>query len=408
MSLCAAHHALADKFLFRGSYPQVPVSEALLALMEFAFSEEEARILTALSFTPLPARVIARRLKMPVGLVRPILDSLADRLFIARMKVGKISLYNFMLLIPGIFELQMLRSKNPGADMAWFTRFAELFSRAYENFVAWGEPKTRGKDMRFGRIIPVEKSLESVSGIMPLATDRFSEFVDRSKSFCLANVCACRQEKTLLGEGCGRGMEVCGGMGLLADFAVAKGLARRVDRQEFMEAKQRAAELGLVNMVDNLLDPLQVCSCCTCCCAGLRVIKQYNIPTLIARSHFLPEIDESLCIGCGKCAKVCPMEALSLGPDKKMQIDHTRCFGCGLCVLKCEKQKAINLVERDGHKGPAPDVTTYFSERVREMQEKEHSPLTGLGLDAARFLINKAGLGISGPNQRDLTRFFED
>jgi len=38
-------------------------------------------------------------------------------------------------------------------------------------------------------------------------------------------------------------------------------------------------------------------------------------------SSFIAEIDEGKCIGCGKCAKVCPIEAVEMipveNPEKK-------------------------------------------------------------------------------------------
>ncbi|NPA15709.1 MAG: 4Fe-4S dicluster domain-containing protein [Deferribacteres bacterium] len=46
------------------------------------------------------------------------------------------------------------------------------------------------------------------------------------------------------------------------------------------------------------------------------------------------KVDEAKCIGCGKCASVCPVSAISV-VDKKAQVDERLCIGCGSCVSVC-------------------------------------------------------------------------
>jgi len=55
------------------------------------------------------------------------------------------------------------------------------------------------------------------------------------------------------------------------------------------------------------------------------------------------EIDKEKCIGCGKCAKNCPAEAISktdyIAPGHKlpsMWIDSTKCIKCGACISGCK------------------------------------------------------------------------
>ena len=72
-------------------------------------------------------------------------------------------------------------------------------------------------------------------------------------------------------------------------------------------------------------------------------------------SNFIARVNDAECIGCGKCAKVCPIEAIKMVPveasgaekkKKRAVIDTSFCIGCGVCASKC-KQEAISLVKRE-------------------------------------------------------------
>ena len=95
-------------------------------------------------------------------------------------------------------------------------------------------------------------------------------------------------------------------------------------------------ELGLVQVISNLQHPLSLCNCCSCCCVCLRTLMR-NEDTLAVASRFsvqviLPE----QCIGCGRCAAVCQMGAISFS-DAGVTIRSDKCIGCGQCVSRCPK-----------------------------------------------------------------------
>lgn len=58
-------------------------------------------------------------------------------------------------------------------------------------------------------------------------------------------------------------------------------------------------------------------------------------------SDVKPTVDENLCIGCSKCAKSCPTEAIAI-EDRKAIIDHKTCYGCGECPTVCPT-RAVNV-----------------------------------------------------------------
>lgn len=49
-----------------------------------------------------------------------------------------------------------------------------------------------------------------------------------------------------------------------------------------------------------------------------------------------PVIDESLCVGCGRCLKICAHEGPSITAGKAC-IDQDKCVGCGRCINVCPK-----------------------------------------------------------------------
>jgi len=57
-------------------------------------------------------------------------------------------------------------------------------------------------------------------------------------------------------------------------------------------------------------------------------------------SDLLPTINTKKCIGCGKCAQWCPVEAIKIG--NKAEIQTELCIGCGECTVTCP-QHAIAI-----------------------------------------------------------------
>lgn len=47
------------------------------------------------------------------------------------------------------------------------------------------------------------------------------------------------------------------------------------------------------------------------------------------------EIDPKICIGCTKCSKVCPVQAISGNIKEAHLIDEEKCVGCGACAPEC-------------------------------------------------------------------------
>ncbi|WP_458862550.1 4Fe-4S binding protein [Acidaminobacterium chupaoyuni] len=46
-------------------------------------------------------------------------------------------------------------------------------------------------------------------------------------------------------------------------------------------------------------------------------------------------VEESACVACGCCEKVCPKQAVSVFHGVTARIDAARCVGCGICLREC-------------------------------------------------------------------------
>ena len=46
-------------------------------------------------------------------------------------------------------------------------------------------------------------------------------------------------------------------------------------------------------------------------------------------------VDETLCVACGCCVKVCPLGSIAVVNGLYARVDTARCIGCGKCAKEC-------------------------------------------------------------------------
>jgi NADH-quinone oxidoreductase subunit F len=64
-------------------------------------------------------------------------------------------------------------------------------------------------------------------------------------------------------------------------------------------------------------------------------IGEKRCPAKVCAALIRYSIDESRCVGCGRCAKNCPVKAISGSLKNPHRIDDALCVRCGLCAKNC-------------------------------------------------------------------------
>jgi Pyruvate/2-oxoacid:ferredoxin oxidoreductase delta subunit len=322
-----------------------PICDELMALVQHLFTEEEAGVARHLRmYTGRTAAQLARAEHRPVEQIQPILDRLANekRVIVSSdgKKNGRPPSYRMLPIMPGIFEMTLIAC-TPETMTDWHRRFIELFESLYETGYSLDYQQRHGAaSVRF---LPVGKAIDAHP--MALPTDKLEVVLDQFKVFAVGQ-CQCRMAMQVLGRGCGKPIGNCMTMGTWAERAVESGQMKEVSRSSALQLKREAESHGMVNWLINVQSTRGQCSCscCGCCCHAMRMINEFNAPGFIAPPHFLPRLNASRCIHCGKCAEVCPMGAIIVDMQQKKYTHlRERCIGCGLCALACDRQWALAM-----------------------------------------------------------------
>ena len=325
-----------------GGFPPTPDGLELRILKKL-FTPEHAAMALHLTLIPETAAVVARRAGMPQEETGLILAEMSRRGLIGDQPARTTSdgtirppRYAAAQFVVGIWEFQVNRLDED------LVRLVDAYLPYLLDVEAWKKAPQL-------RTIPVGESIKAPSDVMTyesagqliLAKDRYA-----------VQPCLCRQEKELVGEGCGKPLDVCLSMDGAADFAVRHQNGRMITREEALGVLKTADRAGLVLQPGNIQDPNFICCCCGDCCGVLRTVKLHPHPAEILSSAFYAVCDQELCGACGECLYRCQMEAIDVDAGYAV-IALDRCIGCGLCVTTCPNE-ALSLVRKP--EKDAPDV----------------------------------------------------
>lgn len=320
-----------------------PMSDPLLRLVAHLFSPEEAAVAVHIpAFLPISTESIARKCRLDLARTGALLDAMAARRVI--LDVG--GRYCLIPLIPGMFEYVLMS----GSEDEWHRKYALLVIELVDT----GYFKQRYNSLRVPAIrnIPIEAAIEDDNRCID--ADRVSEMIDRHRFMAVANVCQCRQSMRFLHKQCQRAshQDGCLMFGAVSRWVDRIGSGRMVSKQQMRDIVADRFDKNLVFMTGNLAPEMAniICTCCDCCCQGLKLINEYEGKALMAASHFLAAVDQELCNRCHECELVCNTHAHRWEGDHHL-LEADRCIGCGLCVQACQRE-AITMVENHNYRPP--------------------------------------------------------
>ena len=331
-------------------FPQgAPPSESLFQILKILFSEREAALVSVLPVRPFTAAKAASIWKTSEAEARGVLEQLASRALLVDVESDRGTQYVLPPPMAGFFEFSMMRVREDIDQKA----LAELFHQylnVEEDFV---RALFAGGETQLGRAFVHEPVLSEENALHVLDFERASEVI-RTASHRGISLCYCRHKMEHLGRACDAPQDICMTFNTSAQALIRHGHAREVDVVEGLELLHQAHERNLVQFGENVREGVNfICNCCGCCCEAMIAARRFAAAHPVHTTHFLPVVDAGACNGCGRCVRVCPVEAMvavSANDPRRprrtvARVDEERCLGCGVCVPTC-REEALSLRER--------------------------------------------------------------
>ena len=389
----SAYAALTERL---NRFPQgAPPSDLLRGILSILFTDREARLVSLLPIKPFTARKAADIWKIPLQEAQKTLDALAGRALLLDMEDDE---GNQTYLLPppmaGFFEFSMMRIRGD-IDQKLLSELFYQYLNVEEDFIR--NLFTEG-ETQLGRVFVHEPSLTAENALHVLDYERASEVI-RNASHRAVGICYCRHKMEHLGRDCAAPKEICMTFGNTARSLIRHGFARGMEIAEGLDLLGQAHESNLVQFGENVRRQVNfICNCCGCCCEALIAARRFGFLHPVHTTNFLPAIREADCTGCGKCVRICPVEAIGLvsandprRPNRqKAKLDGEICLGCGLCVRACTTN-AIILKPR-----PERVITPLNSSHRAVVMAIERGKLQNLIFDNRALFSHRAMAAILG------------
>jgi len=335
-----------------GTTTRAPWNQALFEILKALYTPREAELLVKMPYGISRFEQIEQSVKFDQAELQELLENLCEKGLVFDIWLGDHYLFALSPLVVGIFEMTMMRTRGELKHEEW----ARLFYDYMHGTDAFYSANFKhGEKISIMRALPHENSIETGSYVEILDYEKASSIIENAKKYAIG-ICSCRHEKLHLGEkSCDIPLDTCTSFDYNAEILIRHGMAKEVSRSEMIENIARSKELKLVLSADNVQKNVGfICQCCSCCCNLLLGVSRHGFPNTVVTSTFIAKVDEKTCTSCEKCARICPINAISMtkspdnGPEEHSfpKVNESICIGCGVCGLSCVN-KSIKLVKRE-------------------------------------------------------------
>jgi ferredoxin len=343
-------------------------TQARIKYLQELYTEEQAVLIADFPLGAYTVKALSEKMNRDEGELKKMLVQMsADGLIFEAKNENAEPEYSVLAFEPGFSEVQIFRAFKDNDDTK-IRRLMELIEQMgqedtavmeelFKNPEALEEAK-KAAQTPIGRLVPIE---ETVSNDMELASwEKLSKIIEKETSYAVA-VCGCKEIAKQRGEPCQSGVNLkcCIWFGKAADYLVERDLAERYTKESVYKRIKECQDAGLVQFTMNRMMPenIVICNCCKCCCAYLKVNKEFReaagIP-LMQNTNFVSQVDEETCTGCGECVDHCQLEALEMHDDM-VRVNEQYCLGCGACVSICPTG-SLSLARISQKKPPEPEI----------------------------------------------------
>lgn len=332
-------------------FPQgAPPSETLYKILSMMFTEEEAALVAKLPIKSFNIKEASIIWKLDEVTTAKILENLAAKALILDLECEKDGEQKYMMAPPmaGFFEFALMRTGGH-LDQKLLSKLLHQYLNVEDAFVKdlfWGT------DTKLGRAFVQERVLNDENSIDILDYEKASHIIKSAKHIGVSS-CYCRHKAHHLGDDCYAPMETCLSFDTTAYTLTKHNYARKIDASEALDILNISYDYNLVQCGENVQKhPNFMCNCCKCHCEAFVSAKKFGFLVPVNTTSYIPVINEDKCVACGKCTKVCPMEAINVensteknSKAKSAKLDENICLGCGVCVKNCPTN-AISLIRR--------------------------------------------------------------
>lgn len=343
-----------------------PVNETLMEILRKLYTAGEAELGSRFPLLPVTLEQAAEMCGKDKAELSAMLENMASKGLVIDIPRQDGTYFLLAPMVVGFFEYTFMRAENAGLK-----ELAELFEQ-YMQDRAVREEMFSGETKMF-RALAYERLLPLAVVTEVLDYDRASEIIRQSGGGALST-CACRHKAAHLGKACSAPADnICTSLGKASRWLIKRGFAREATVEQLLKNMERAQEVGLVMLCDNVLgNPTFICFCCGCCCGVLRTINESDIPA-VQPGNFHPEVNAQECTGCAVCAESCHVHAVYMREENGQDLPFIRadlCIGCGVCAAACPAEALYLKQRKTRHVPPENKKEQFFS----IAQEKNRMP----------------------------------